>query len=42
MDGYVPSGCVIFGGNGISNDETIGVFKAKLNGWFNVWKLLMR
>ncbi len=42
MYSYEQNGCVIFGRNGISNDETIGVFKAKLNGWFNVWKLLMR
>lgn len=34
---YEKNGRVIFGRNGISNDEPFKVFKAKLNGWFNVW-----
>lgn len=38
MYSYEKHGRIIFGRNGISNDETFGVFKAKLNGWFNVWK----
>ena len=40
MYSYKQNGRIIFGRNGISNDEPFGVFKAKLNGWFNVWKSL--
>lgn len=40
MYSYEQNGCVIFGRNGISNDETFGVFKAKLNGCFNIWNQL--
>lgn len=42
MYSYKQNGRIIFGRNGISNDETFGVFKAKLNGCFNVWKRLIR
>lgn len=42
MYSYEQNGRIIFGRNGISNDETFGVFKAKLNGFFNVWKSLIR
>lgn len=42
MYSYEKNGRIIFGRNGISNDETFGVFKAKLNGCFNVWKSLIR
>lgn len=41
MYSYEQNGRIIFGRNGISNDETFGVFKAKLNGWFNVWKSII-
>lgn len=41
MYSYIQNGKVIFGRNGISNDETFGVFKAKLKGYFNVWKKLL-
>lgn len=40
MYSYEQNGRIIFGRNGISNDETFGVFKAKLNGFFNVWKTI--
>lgn len=42
MYSYEQNGRIIFGRNGISNDETFGVFKAKLNGFFNVWKTIIR
>jgi len=42
MYSYEKNGRIIFGRNGISNDESFGVFKAKLNGFFNIWKTLMR
>ena len=32
---------IVFGRCGISNNETFGVFKAKLNGYFNCWKILV-
>ncbi len=38
MYSFEKNGRIIFGRNGISNDESFGVFKAKLNGFFNVWK----
>ena len=41
MYSYEQNGRIVFGRNGISNDEAFGVFKAKLNGWFNVWKSLI-
>lgn len=41
MYSYEQNGRIIFGRNGISNDEIFGVFKAKLNGWFNVWKSII-
>lgn len=40
MYSYKQNGRIVFGRNGISNDESMGVFKAKLNGYFNVWKTL--
>ena len=42
MYSYVQNRRIIFGRNGISNDETFGVFKAKLDGYFNVWKNIIR
>ena len=42
MYSYEQNGRIIFGRNGISNDETFGVFKAKLNGYFNVWKMISK
>lgn len=42
MYSYMQEGRVIFGRNGISNDEPFGVFKAKLKGYFNVWKNLIQ
>lgn len=42
MYSYEQNGRIIFGRNGISNDETFGVFKAKLDGYFNVWKNIIR
>ncbi len=41
MYSYEQNGCIIFGRNGISNDESFGVFKAKLNSYFNVWESLI-
>ncbi|MBO6023321.1 MAG: polysaccharide deacetylase family protein [Bacteroidales bacterium] len=41
MYSYEQNGRIIFGRNGISNDETFGVFKAKLNGYFNVWETII-
>jgi len=41
MYSYMQEGKVIFGRNGISNDESFGVFKAKLKGYFNVWQTLI-
>ena len=38
---YKEKGKYIMGRNGISNDESISVFKAKLNGYFNVWNFLI-
>ena len=38
---YEQNSRIIFGRNGISNDETFEVFKAKLNGWFNVWNSII-
>lgn len=38
---YLSRGKQIMGRNGISNDETLSVFKAKLNGYFNVFSLLI-
>lgn len=40
MYSYRQHGKLIFGRNGISNDEGFGVFKAKLKGYFNVWRKL--
>lgn len=41
MYSYTQEGKVIFGRNGISNGETFGVFKAKVKGYFNVWKKIV-
>lgn len=41
MYSYIQDGKLIFGRNGISNDESFGVFKAKLRGYFNVWETLI-
>ena len=41
MYSYMQEGKVIFGRNGISNDESYGVFKAKLKGYFNVWRKII-
>lgn len=41
MYSYIQDGKVIFGRCGISNDESFGVFKAKLKGYFNVWQKLI-
>lgn len=41
MYSYMQGGKVIFGRNGISNSESFGVFKAKLKGYFNVWKIIV-
>lgn len=38
---YGKNGRIIFGRNGISNDESFCVFKAKLDGFFNIWNTLM-
>lgn len=40
MYSYMQDGKIIFGRNGISNDESFGVFKAKLKGYFNVWRII--
>lgn len=39
---YQLKGKYIMGRSGISNDETLSVFKAKLNGYFNVFSLLVK
>ena len=41
MFSYMQEGKVIFGRCGISNDESFGIFKAKLKGYFNVWTKLI-
>ncbi len=41
MYSYRQNGKLIFGRNGISNDESFGVFKAKLKGYFNVWRTIV-
>ena len=41
MYSYRQTGKIIFGRNGINNDETFGVFKAKLKGYYNVWKKII-
>ncbi|MBG9220331.1 polysaccharide deacetylase family protein [Bacteroides ovatus] len=40
MYSYRQNGKLIFGRCGISNDESFGVFKAKLKGYFNVWRTI--
>ncbi len=40
MYSYRQNGKLIFGRNGISNEESFDVFKAKLKGYFNVWSKL--
>ena len=40
MYSYRQNGKLIFGRNGISNDDSMRVFKAKLNGYFNVWRMI--
>lgn len=40
MYSYEKNGRIIFGRNGISNEEKMVVFKAKLNGHFNIWNKL--
>lgn len=39
---YCQNRCVIFGRNGISNDESFLVFKGKLKGYYNVWRSLFK
>lgn len=39
---YKTKGRYIMGRNGISNDEAFSVFKAKLNGYFNILSLITR
>ena len=39
---YLQNGKLIFGRCGISNDESLFVFKAKLKGYFNVWSKLFK
>ena len=41
MYSYIQNGKLIFGRNGISNDDSMKVFKAKLNGYFNVWRMIV-
>lgn len=41
MYSYLQNCKVIFGRNGISNDDTFRVFKAKLKGYFNIWRKLL-
>lgn len=42
MYSYQLNDRIIFGRNGISNDEPFRVFKAKLKGYFNVWRSLIQ
>jgi len=41
MYSYIQNGKIIFGRSGISNDEPMKVFKAKVKGYFNIWKDLL-
>lgn len=41
MYSYIQDGKVIFGRNGISNDDSMKVFKSKLKGFYNVWRNLI-
>ena len=41
MYSYRQNGKLIFGRNGISNEDSFGVFKAKLKGYFNVWRTII-
>lgn len=41
MYSYTQEGKIIFGRNGISNDDSFNVFKAKLKGYFNIFKTLI-
>lgn len=41
MYSYRQNGKLILGRNGISNEESFGVFKAKLRGYFNVWRTIL-
>lgn len=41
MYSYLQGEKIIFGRNGISNDESFNVFKAKLKGYFNIWGTLI-
>ncbi len=41
MYSYLQDGKVVFGRNGISNNETFGVFKSKTKGFYNVWRKLL-
>lgn len=42
MYSYLQNCKVIFGRNGISNNDSFRVFKAKLKGYFNVWRKFIR
>lgn len=42
MYSYRQNEKLIFGRNGINSDEGFGVFKAKVKGYYNVWKFLFR
>lgn len=41
MYSYIQNGKIIFGRNGISGDESFGVFVAKLKGYFNCWRKII-
>lgn len=41
MYSYCQNGKIIFGRNSIHNDEPFRVFKAKLNGYYNIWRNLI-
>lgn len=40
MYSYSYNNTIIFGRNAISNDENFFLFKAKIKGYFNIWKSL--
>jgi len=41
MYSYKENDKMIFGRNGISNEDIFNVFKAKLKGYFNIWRTLI-
>ncbi len=42
MYSYTKDGRVFFGRCGIKNEESMGIFKSKLKGYFNIWSVLLK